>query len=159
MASEHEEQRIGERLLRQEGAGTGGAADGTGATAQATAALKRYQRRTMWLAGTVASLWVLAVALAVGLYWGFVVFALPRIDEVINQGSPDGSNMFRLLAQWGNLMVWTSAALVLLAAAAGTVLFVLAVRQLTLRQIRASLAEISEQLRRLEQRGGEAANR
>ena len=110
----------------------------------------RERRRVRRWAIATTALWVVAAAYFVVLLSLYLVFLHPVIHEFLtNPYARDGElsvHAYALIAGLKALMFWP----VLLALAAiCTVLFTLASRRATLRQIQSSLTEISEQLTRL----------
>lgn len=110
--------------------------------------LDRDRRRVRWLAGLSAFLWVLTAAGIVCWYPFYVMYIAPRL-RAYQAGRAQLANdweAWAMLGEWAGGWL-TACVLSLLAAAVCTVWLVLLSRRATLRQINASLLEISEQLK------------
>jgi hypothetical protein len=106
-------------------------------------------RLRLWAAVT-ASLWVVTASYLLILVFTYMLFIHPNTNELLtgyelsDQARQDYAAAV-IDALWA-LLWWP---ITLVVAAAGTIWFTLASRRATLRQIQASLAEISEQLKRM----------
>jgi hypothetical protein len=118
--------------------------------------LERDRRRVWWLTALTVVLWVVALAMVLGVFIAFaLLFPLQaKLMQEIERGKITAADRER--AQFksqvaGNMinLVMAGSVGVLGLAALGTVLLVVASRRATLRQVSASLLEISEQLKRL----------
>jgi type II secretory pathway component PulF len=138
------DERLGEQLLRQN--------ERVPATVPTIVdeITRRERRRVRVWAIATGALWVLAVAYLLGLLWFYMVLLHPRFHEFLTSeetGPAQMQEFARVLISWFKaLLVWP---VLLFAAAACTTIFTLASRRATLRQIQASLADISEQLKGL----------
>jgi hypothetical protein len=122
--------------------------------------LERDRRRVWWLTALTVALWLVALGMVLGV---FVAFGLlfpkqAKLVQDIEQGKIDPALRDRMhlknqvVGNMINLLMAGSVG-VLGLAALGTVLLVVASRRATLRQVSASLLEISEQLKRLREGG------
>jgi heme exporter protein D len=121
------------------------------------AILARDRRRVRLLAGLASLFWVLTAAGVVSLCPFYVMVVAPRL-RAYQAGRAQLENDWN---DWARVGEWAAYGLLacilsLLAAAACTVLLTLATRRATLRQINASLAAISEQLKQLRPPAGSA---
>jgi hypothetical protein len=138
------DERLGEQLLRQN--------DKVPATVPTIVdeITRRERRRVRVWAIASGALWVLAAAYLLGLLWFYVCFLHPVFHEYFTSGeiNPDviKPRMTLVITLLKALLWWPG---LLFLAAASTTLFTLASRRATLRQIQASLAEISAQLKGL----------
>jgi len=117
----------------------------------ARSAIRRWRIGVRLLAGITIVLWTLVAGGALATVLVFLTFFLPRIVQMASDGETGReavNGMAHLTAWYLQCAAWTWAALVVIAAAS-TVAFVLASRTATLRQIGASLAELTEELRRM----------
>ncbi len=114
--------------------------------------LERDRRRVRLLAGLATLFWVLTAAGIVSLCPFYVMMVAPRL-RAYEAGRAQLANDWEAWATVGDWAAyWILACIIsLLLAAVCTVLLVLLSRRATLRQINASLAEISEQLKQLGQ--------
>jgi hypothetical protein len=112
--------------------------------------VRRDQRWIRALAAAVTLLWVLAAAGAVWLLCFYQIQIAPRL-RAYAAGRAQLQNDWDKWALVGDWAAWSVLAfmLALLLAAVCTVGLILLSRRATLRQINASLAEISQQLRQL----------
>lgn len=136
--------KLGEHLLRQNNT--------TPPTAPAIVdeITRRERRRVCIWAIATGVLWVLAAAYLLALLWFYMCFLHPIIHEYFTSGDLDPNEIkppLNVMITLLKALLWWPGLLFL--AAASTTLFTLASRRATLRQIQASLAEISEQLRDL----------
>jgi cytoskeletal protein RodZ len=112
--------------------------------------VRRQRRYVRYWAIATALLWIIAVAYLLGLLSFYAVFIHPIIHEYFTTPDVDVNAVKPPLAVALVLLkavLWWPA--LLLAAAACTTAFTLASRRATLRQIHASLTEISSQLKEL----------
>jgi hypothetical protein len=150
------EAELGRALLNVSAAGLGGVPDARQLTWKI---LERDRRRVRLLAGVTVLLWLLAAAAVVALLGLYFVQIVPHeamlMREVGKAGNKfDGAHVAHTVAMSKGAALITGALAVLALAALFTVALVLASRRATLRQINASLTEISEQLRQLRAEGG-----
>lgn len=150
------EKELGEALLKWAATGTPRPPD-AGDTVNRV--LARDRRRVRALAALTVLLWILAAA-GIPLFFSlFVVFLLPKVDEVVLEMITHhrGTDPQRLAAVAHEVLLAVSklsillvsgSVLTLLLAAFGTVWLVFASRRATLRQVNASLAAIVEQMRK-----------
>ncbi|MCX5677424.1 MAG: hypothetical protein NTX87_20785 [Planctomycetota bacterium] len=137
---------VGEELLKQ----AAGAKSPSDPLKTVEAVSRRQHRRLRLWAGLTISLWVLAGGYCVANVLLFLTFFFPKLAGFIADPSKAGRGasdleFFHILAYY--LLYSNVLGQVLLVAAAGmTVVFVLKSRQATLRQIQASLDEISRQI-------------
>ena len=117
----------------------------------ARAAIQRDRRRVRTLSVATILLWLLSGAGILVFHFGFLIFFLPKINELLTR--PEESHATR---QWADVIYWYArlsqpvvsisvAAMVL--AASCTVMLIFASRRATLRQVNLSLAQICEQLK------------
>lgn len=123
-------------------------ADGARPNLDEIASRERRRVRCWAIATTV--LWVIATAYFLILLLAYMVFIHPVMHEILTNPDArpiaDDAHAYALIGGLKALLFWP----VLLAlAAVCTTLFTLASRRATLRQIQSSLANISEQLKRL----------
>src|SRR6516165_2994041 len=114
--------------------------------------LQSDQRRVRLLAGLATLFWVLTAAGIVCLCPFYIIVVAPRLRayQAGRAQLANDWNDWALVGDWA--AYWILACITsLLLAALCTVLLILLSRRATLRQINASLAEISEQLKRLGQ--------
>jgi hypothetical protein len=112
--------------------------------------LARDRRRVRLLAGLATLFWALTAAGVVSLCPFYVLVVAPRLRayQAGRAQLADDWNDWATVGDWA--VYWILACILsLLLAAACTVLLVLLSRRATLRQINASLVEISEQLKQL----------
>lgn len=114
--------------------------------------LERDRRRLRLLAGLAILFWVLAAAGIVCLCPFYVIVVAPRLRayQAGRAQLEKDWNDWALVGDWAAYWILACIILLLLAAVC-TVLLVLLSRRATLRQINASLVEISEQLKQLRQ--------
>jgi len=137
---------VGEELLKQ----AAGAKPPPDPQTTVEAVSRRQRRRLGLWAGLTISLWILAGGYCVANVLVFLTFFYPKLAWFIEDPSEAGRGasareFFHILAYYllYSNVLWP----VLLVAAAGmTVVFVLKSRQATLRQIQATLDEISRQI-------------
>jgi len=110
--------------------------------------VERDRRRIRWLAGITTVFWLLAAGCIVSLGIIFVMCVEPRLLAYA-AGKAQLSSDWRDWAQAGDLAakVLLGSMVALFLAAVSTVVLILLSRRATLRQINASLAEISQHLR------------
>jgi len=127
---------------------------GSMAAAGVEAVIRRERRRVRWWAAATAVLWVLAALYLFGLLWGYLMWLHPMVYEFITSEEldPDGVMHPRMMVVTQLLLALLYWPAFLCLAVACTLLFTLASRRATLRQIQVSLADISEQLRRLSEK-------
>jgi heme exporter protein D len=114
--------------------------------------LERDRRRIRLLAGLATLFWILTTAGIVCLCPFYVIIVAPRLRAYQAGRAQLGTDWddWALVGEWA--AYWILACVIcLLLAAACTVLLVLLSRRATLRQINASLVEISEQLKQSRQ--------
>lgn len=153
------EKDLGRSLLKLDATGLSGVPD---ATQQTWTILDRDRRRVRFLTGLTLGVWLFATALIwlVLVWFGLLFPAIAKVRKDIDRGAITAAESERmkdvlLLAfQKGTLVIAFSVAVLGLAALC-SVLLNLASRRATLRQINASLIEISAQLKGL-QPGGRA---
>ncbi len=119
----------------------------------------RHAKQTAWfLAALTVALWA-AVALGAACYcWCFMTYIFPLL-KLLATASPDTQAALSDVV-WNELQLTGEATLVgtylwavlVVMAAVCTVLFILASRRATLRQIHGSLAELSDQLRAISEK-------
>jgi hypothetical protein len=154
------EKDLGRALLKLDATGLSGIPDDKQKT---LLILDRDRRRVRFLTGLTLGVWLLSTALIwlVLVWFGLLFPAIAKVRKEIDRGTitaadRDRINDILLLAfQKGTLVIAFSVAVLGLAALC-SVLLNLASRRATLRQINASLIEISAQLKGL-QPGGRAA--
>lgn len=139
------EKELGKALLNLSNTSAPGAPDPRGMTQKI---LDRDRRRIRLLAGLAVLFWVLTTAGVVSLCPFYIMYLAPRLRSY-QAGRSMLQNDWEAWASLGEyLAYWVLACVIsLLFAALCTVLLVLLSRRATLRQINASLAEISGQLR------------
>jgi hypothetical protein len=106
--------------------------------------------RVQVLGAATILLWSIVGACLVGGTWFFVVYLLPKMVSLATEANPDRQMVGELAsvsASFGVISAGILGGLIALSAVA-TVAFVVASRSLTLGQIRSSLAEVLEELRR-----------
>ncbi|MBE3070365.1 MAG: hypothetical protein IMZ66_09025 [Planctomycetes bacterium] len=135
---------LGTELLKQ----NGGPPPGRSPTQAGADAVRREHRRVgLWAALTLVA-WGAVAAYGVISTYAFLVYIYPKLAQFAQSEPPAPlDHEFTGILAYAILVsnvVWP---VLLLAAAALTVLFVLKSRRATLRQIQVSLAEISEQIR------------
>jgi hypothetical protein len=153
------EKELGRALLDLDSQKLAGVTD---AREQTWKILERDRRRVWWLTALTVTLWAAAFAMVLAMFVAFgLIFPLQaklRDDaQLARVGlTPADRDVAQFKAQMmfqmGVVGVTFSVALLGIAALA-TILLVLASRRATLRQINASLLEISQQLRELKQTG------
>jgi predicted histidine transporter YuiF (NhaC family) len=150
------ERELGRALLNLDGAALAGTSD---VRQQTWKILDRDRRRVRRLTLVTIAIWLLAVALIVGVLVAFG-FIFPReaqlFEDMQQREAPAAERaklwMTELMAfQKGTLLMAFSIAM-LAFAAISTVLLVFASRRATLRQINSSLVEVSEQLKQMRQK-------
>jgi hypothetical protein len=143
------EKELGRALLNLDVAPAPAAADPRQLTRQI---LERDRRRIRLLAGLATLFWILTAAGIICLCPFYVIMIAPRL-RAYQAGRAQLANDWDAWAMVGDWAAyWILACIIsLLLAALCTVLLILLSRRATLRQINASLAEISEQLKRLGQ--------
>ena len=138
------EKKLGDELLMLSESESGGA----GPDIERIRTRERLRVR-LWAIGT-AVLWIITAGYLVALLLGYLVLIHPALHEHFTYDDADPAHMERIMAPillgLKALLVWP---ILLLVSAACTTGLVLASRRATLRQIQASLARISEQLRTL----------
>ena len=145
---------LGKQLLEQDGKGSAPAAALEGLPKRV-----RQAKQTAWfLAALTVVLWS-AVALGAACYcWCFMTYTYPLVKFLATATTE--SRLALSDAVWNELQITGEATLVgtyvwavlVVMAAVCTVLFILASRRATLRQIHGSRAELSQQLRTLSER-------
>ncbi len=151
--------RMGERLLDLEDA----AASAKSPQQVAAVVLKRDRSRIRRLAAMSILLWLIAVTGIGVIAYGYFEIYMPRVTGILTQPvAPEDRNLeyeeylrgteegLLFLQRTGWIVALGSLAAVAVAAIA-TVALITAARRVTLRQVEASLAEISEQLQSLRQ--------
>lgn len=118
-------------------------------------AVRRSERWMRILAGTVMILWIAAAGTLVAAYYGFFIFIVPRMNELLTHPEQGDSaqgwqTVFQMLA-WVSVPVVVSSGIACVLAATGTVLLVLHARRATLRHVAANLAAVSREIRLLQQ--------
>jgi hypothetical protein len=146
---------LGEKLLEQGGKDE----SGTPAMSKELARRVGQAKRTVWgLAALTVTLWGCVAAGAACYCWCFMTYIFPLLKWMATAGEESrhalSNAVWRELQLTGEITlvgtyVW---AVLVVMAAVCTVLFILASRRATLRQIHGSLAEISRQLRALSER-------
>jgi hypothetical protein len=145
----NERKDLGAELLKQNGSPP--SAGQAGAAGAAARTMRRERLRMGLWTGATLFLWGLAATACIANMMGFMVFFYPLLTQMVQESTkrPDhGRFVMGVLADYlfyANI-IWP---LLLTAAAACTVLFILRSRRATLRQIQASLAEISAEVRQL----------
>ena len=150
------EKELGDALLKWAATGSPRPPD---AGEMVNRVLTRDRRRVRTLAALTVLLWVVAAA-GIPLFFSlFVVFLLPKVDEVFlemithhNHTEPQHlaavtHQLLMAISKLSILLVCGSV-LTLLLAAFGTVRLVFASRRATLRQVNANLAAIADQMRK-----------
>ena len=142
------EKQIGKALLNLESSSLGA----TRAPSEiAQQIIKRDRLRLRLLAGVSIFFWVLTVAGVIWLIVFYFMFVVPRLDAYAAgrlQLDNDWHEWIRAFDAGAEILLMCI--ITFLLAALGTVMLVLTSRHATLRQINADLANISEQLRRLQ---------
>jgi hypothetical protein len=146
-ASDDQYRDVGEELLRQ----AAGAKPPPDPLATVEAVSRRQRRRLGLWAGLTVFLWILTGGYCIAIVVMFLTYIFPRILWLVENPSAATQTMsngefFCVMAYYllYSIILWQ----VLLVAAAGmTVVFILKSRQATLRQIQASLNEISRQIK------------
>jgi Mn2+/Fe2+ NRAMP family transporter len=152
------ERELGKALLKLDVADLSGVPD---ARALAWQVIEHDRRRVRALAWGTIAVWLLSVALILGVLVFYALLfpkqAKLRMDaeqgRVTAAEQRQAEEEHRIAFQMGTVLIAFGVA-VLAAAALCTVLLALAARRATLRQINASLLEITEQLRQLRAAGG-----
>ncbi|MEW6746263.1 MAG: hypothetical protein AB1486_26275 [Planctomycetota bacterium] len=142
-----DEKPIANALLRQDSATTGTA------RLSATVIARERLRVRLWAIATIV-LWTLTAAMVIVTLIAYTTFIHPALVHSLQQLASDSKASDRLVpltwalfyGSWTVVVVWSG---LLLLAAASTVRLVFITRRATLSQIRESLAEISEQIRKL----------
>ena len=117
--------------------------------------LQRDRRRIRLLAGISIALWVAALFVIPGLYmplWAKVREQIGSLNQTPALTAKDIADRISPLAEMAMIVGGVMIGLTLLTevlAAISTVALVLTIRRVTLRQVTAGLAEVSEQLRQL----------
>lgn len=119
--------------------------------------LERARRRVRILAGVTIALWLVAAALLGYLLISFAVDFIPKqkqLQKHVAEGKLEGEKRQAIEAFHLEWLAWgarigTIAVTFIAVAAIGTVVLISTTRRVTLRQINASLWDISEQLKRL----------
>jgi type VI protein secretion system component VasF len=142
---------LGTELLKQ----NGGPPSGRSPAQTGAAAVRREQRRVgLWAALALLG-WGAVAAYGVASTYFFLVFIYPKLAQFAQSESPARlDHEFTGILAYAILVsniIWP---VLLLAAAALTVVFVLKSRRATLRQIQVSLAEISAEVRQLAETRG-----
>lgn len=129
---------------------------GGDAADEAASVIKRMNVRSTILGWISMVLWLLVAGGVVAYTWFFVTYVNPRLihlaehsNDLSEKGEQIRNDFFYILptiAEITAISAYAWAGLVVLAAAC-TLLYVMASRRATLRQIHAGLAEISEQLK------------
>jgi hypothetical protein len=142
------EKQIGKALLNLESSSLGA----TRAPSEiAQRIIKRDRLRLRLLAGFSTFFWVVTVAGVIWLIVFYFLFVVPRLDAYAAgrlQLDNDWKDWIRAFDAGAEILLTSIIAFLL--AALGTVMLVLTSRRATLRQINADLANISEQLRKLQ---------
>jgi predicted histidine transporter YuiF (NhaC family) len=149
------EKELGKALLNLDAAALAGTPD---VRQQTWAILERDRRRVRLLTGVTVATWVLAVLMVFGVLvaFGFLFPEEAKLRMEIEAGNVTAAQREQLrdahffAFQKGTLIVIFAVVLLALAALC-TLLLVLASRRATLRQINASLVEISDQLKQMRQ--------
>ncbi len=143
------EKELGKALVKQGTAPVSAAPDPRQLAQQV---LQRDSRRIRLLTGMAALFWILTAAGVVCLCPFYVMMVAPRL-RAYQAGRAQLENDWNDWAMVGDVAAyWMLACIIsLLLAAICTVLLILLSRRATLRQINASLLEISEQLKHLQQ--------
>lgn len=129
----------------------------------AASVVEREDRRIRRLVGLTIGLWVLACLVIPGFYLPLRAAVLPKFQLMEKHAQEKDPHIDAHLVAWhvatavqaaaiatlGFLIVFTTVSLL---AAICTIQLVLTVRRVTLRQVREGLADISQQLQRLEAR-------
>lgn len=127
----------------------------------AESVLKKDRRRIRVLAGLTIGLWILSGLLIPAIYFPLEAHVMPKfevMEKLAERADPKVDAQFvaaqvasagkaAVFATVGFLSIFTITSLL---AALSTVVLVLTVRRVTLRQVSEQLAEISQQLRRLQ---------
>ncbi|MHC4100316.1 MAG: hypothetical protein ACYTGY_01805 [Planctomycetota bacterium] len=112
--------------------------------------VRRERRRMGAWAVVTSAFWVVTAAYLLILVFSYLAFVHPAVNELLTGGelSPQARQDYAAVIIGGlKALLWWP--ITLIAAAACTTLFTLASRRATLRQIQASLVEISEQLKQI----------
>jgi hypothetical protein len=143
---------IGEALLKLDAANLSAALD---PRRQIEQVLARDRRRVRLWAATAALFWLLAVAGVVVLIGFYLLQIDPRLGAyAAGRRQPGQDAEVWVLVGRGTARLLLGCAAAVLLAAFSTMLLVFSSRRATLRQINASLVDISEQLRQLRQSSG-----
>ena len=116
----------------------------------AEAIVRRERWRVRLWATATAGLWVVTAAYLLILVFTYLMLLHPAVNEFVTGGEMNDrarQDFAAAIVDWVWALLWWPVTLIV--AAACTTWFTLATRRATLRQIQASLAEISEQLKRL----------
>ena len=140
------ERELGRALAGRDAAG------GAGPDEVTRRVLERDRRRVWWAAAVTTLLWVLVGVGLLTVVWYYLTYLHPKVLLHLRTGEPlprDSEHTWGLVA--GYIAAWLGGVFVLVVAAAvSTVGLVSMSRRATLRQVNASLAEISEALHRLQ---------
>ncbi|MFQ5807551.1 MAG: hypothetical protein ACE5I3_13980 [Phycisphaerae bacterium] len=139
------QEKLGAELLKQNSN-----ASAVAASPLVDRIVRRERWRVRWWAIATAALWIITAAYLLGLLWFYAVFIHPVMHEYFTSEyvAPDAMkpHMLVVIALLKALLWWPG---LLFAAAVCTTFLTLASRRATLRQIQASLTEISVQLKAL----------
>ncbi len=118
------------------------------------AVIRRERRRVRWWAVATAVLWGLAALYFFGLLLAYLTWLHPVVNEFVTSKELDPAGVMqpRMMVVTKLLIAMLYWPAFLCVAAACTLFFTLASRRATLKQIQVSLADISEQLRRLSEK-------
>lgn len=149
------ERELGKALMNLDGATLAGTPD---VRQQTWKILERDRRRVRRLTFVTVVVWLLAVALILGVLvaFGFIFPREAKLMSEIQQGKIPAAEqgklwMVEMVAFQKGTLLMAFSITILSFAALSTVLLVFASRRATLRQINSSLVEISEQLRQMRQ--------
>ncbi len=135
---------------RDESPGRERAASDVNARPVAETIVRRERRRVCAWALATSFLWVITAAYLLILMFTYLAIVHPAVNELLTGGelSPEARQRYAAVIIGGlKALLWWP--VMLIVAAACTTWFTLASRRATLRQIQASLAQISEQLKRM----------
>ena len=118
--------------------------------------IEKQFRRDRWLVriigGLAALLWLVAVGGMVGIDWGFFIFFLPKMNQLLSTPPADAhqqwAQLVRAVGSSGPVLV-NLYTISLILAALTTLLLIFISHRANVRQITTGLAEISRQLKEL----------
>ncbi|MHC4141291.1 MAG: hypothetical protein ACYSUF_05185 [Planctomycetota bacterium] len=124
--------------------------DESDARSVAESIVRRERWRVRLWAAATAGLWVVTAAYLLILVFTYMLLLHPAVNEFVTGGEMNDrarEDFAAAIIDWLWALLWWPITLVV--AAAGSIWFTLASRRATLRQIQASLAQISDQLKQM----------